>query len=426
MTGRTLRAVRRVGMPAVAVLAVGILLGAWALSIILTPPAASAGPAGFSTVEVVAGEVGSQLALNVAAEWAPTPVGTNQAAGIVTGVDATSGAEVGQGARLYAVDGRPVVVARGDTPAYRALGPGAAGDDVRQLQQLLVDLGLLAGPGGGTVDDATVDDATIDDATIDDATFDDGTLDDATVEAVHRWQESLGAPATGEVAFGDIIFVPALPARLTLRDDIVKRGARLAGGEEVVLALGASPIFTLPAGDAQSSQIPTGARVAITAPSGAAWSATVTGRVAAPTGSTVVLGLAPTAAAPPICGDDCDSIPVAGQTLLSASVVTVETVRGAVVPTIALQTDGRQHLSLVDTEGNGHPVTVEAEANGMSVVSGVDVGIVVRIPEISVTLDGASAAAAGGAAATPSRLAPVARFALAQAPSTDAPPGGAQ
>ncbi|MFD7921750.1 peptidoglycan-binding protein [Streptomyces sp. NPDC059740] len=61
-----------------------------------------------------------------------------------------AGREVAEGDVLMQVSGRPVLVLRGTAPMYRTLGPGASGDDVRQLQQALTRLGFHPGSADGT------------------------------------------------------------------------------------------------------------------------------------------------------------------------------------------------------------------------------------------------------------------------------------
>jgi peptidoglycan hydrolase-like protein with peptidoglycan-binding domain len=55
------------------------------------------------------------------------------------------GSELKEGSVLMQVSGRPVLVLRGSVPMYRNLGPGASGDDVRQLQSALNRLGFATG-----------------------------------------------------------------------------------------------------------------------------------------------------------------------------------------------------------------------------------------------------------------------------------------
>ncbi|MEV0787207.1 peptidoglycan-binding protein [Streptomyces sp. NPDC050423] len=61
-----------------------------------------------------------------------------------------AGAEVQEGDVLMQVSGRPVLVLRGTVPMYRTLGPGASGEDVKQLQRALTRLGFNPGTVNGT------------------------------------------------------------------------------------------------------------------------------------------------------------------------------------------------------------------------------------------------------------------------------------
>ncbi len=113
---------------------------------------------------------------------------TGGRSGVVTDVVA-SGETLEQGDVLYYVNGEPVVVMYGDVPAYRTLrdlSENMTGADVQQLEEALVALGydpdLLA-----SVDDE---------------------FTDYTETMVERWQEDLGVEETGQVAFGDVIFIP--------------------------------------------------------------------------------------------------------------------------------------------------------------------------------------------------------------------------
>ncbi|MFF4973676.1 peptidoglycan-binding protein [Streptomyces sp. NPDC001083] len=64
---------------------------------------------------------------------------------VVTKVLARSGQTFEAGRVLFEVSGRPVLALRGGLPVYRDLKPGAHGEDVRQLQRALRDLGHPAG-----------------------------------------------------------------------------------------------------------------------------------------------------------------------------------------------------------------------------------------------------------------------------------------
>ncbi|MFF4370305.1 peptidoglycan-binding protein [Streptomyces sp. NPDC001594] len=73
---------------------------------------------------------------------APQPRGAEGAgAPVVTKLPLRAGDPVAAGQLLAEVSGRPVLALKGTLPVYRDLKPGAAGDDVAQLQQALRELG---------------------------------------------------------------------------------------------------------------------------------------------------------------------------------------------------------------------------------------------------------------------------------------------
>lgn len=143
--------------------------GAWALWSVTSPAEAPTTAIDHTCVEVVPGEVGSSIRLNTVAEWEPVPVGANRASGVITTVGIAAGDEVDQGSLLYTVDLRPVVIAEGDVPAFRDVGADMTGGDVKQVQQLLTDLGFHSGPVVGE-------------------------SGPGTAAAIRTWQKSLGAP----------------------------------------------------------------------------------------------------------------------------------------------------------------------------------------------------------------------------------------
>jgi len=125
---------------------------------------------------------------------------TGGKSGVVTDVVA-AGETIEQGDVLYYVDGEPVVVMYGDVPAYRTLkdlSENMTGTDVLQLEEALIALGydpdLLA-----SVDEE---------------------FTDYTETLVERWQEDLGVEETGEVALGDVIFIPAAADVLSVNVEV--------------------------------------------------------------------------------------------------------------------------------------------------------------------------------------------------------------
>jgi peptidoglycan hydrolase-like protein with peptidoglycan-binding domain len=343
----------------VAILLVGAVVG-WATSTVFTPPKDVLDSTAFTYVELVEGEVGSSITLNTLAEWNPEPVGTNLAVGTVTTVALSAGSTVEAGSILYTVNLKPVVVGQGTIPAFRSLSRGASGSDVTQLQAMLRSQGFF----GSTPD---------------------GDFGFATERAVRQWQAALGVERSGVVEAGDIVFVPTLPARLALDTTLIKRGAILSGGEPVVEGLPASPRFTVPVTEAQAGLMPTGTRVDIAGPDGAAWVASVLDRETADDGTiSIALGSMDDF---PICKDACSSISVAEPSLLLSRIETVATQRGLTVPSSALLSKADGTVVMIDAAGVEYPVTIVTSARGMSVVEGagtqastVRSGLAVRVP----------------------------------------------
>ena len=91
------------------------------------------------------------------------------------------GSTVERGKALCDVDNAPIVLLYGDLPAYRALTPGTKGDDVKQFEKNLAELGYT----GFTVDDSYTA---------------------QTAAAVKDWQDDLGLPKTGTVELGRVVY----------------------------------------------------------------------------------------------------------------------------------------------------------------------------------------------------------------------------
>jgi peptidoglycan hydrolase-like protein with peptidoglycan-binding domain len=166
--------------------------------------------------------------------------------GIVTKVP-LAGEVIGRGKPIYRVDNQPIVLMFGDVAAFRTLGSGITGPDVRQLENNLKALGY----SGFTVDD---------------------TYTAATANAVKRWQKDLGLPRTGQVELGRILFAPS-----EIRIDSVAVGVNLStgGGEEVLQFTGTGRQVTAELQVSQQRLAREGSAVQIQMPDGK----TVAGRV---------------------------------------------------------------------------------------------------------------------------------------------------
>ena len=326
----------------------------WALFNVLASPSDPLNETEYALVEVVPGEVGESIQLNTVAAWTPTLAGTNRATGIVTEVIAEPGSEVSQGSTLYTVDLRPVVVAKGSVPAFRHIGDGMTGQDVRQVEQMLTDLGFFQGEI-------------------------DGIADYRTTWAIRAWQKSIGVEQTGVVMSGDVIFVPTLPMRISLDMELVFRDATLVGGERVMLGLADSPEFSVPVSDTQAAMIPSGTRVEITSPEGELWTGVAGEQTKDVVAGTITVKLLGQDGAV-ICASQCGQVPISGQVSLLSKVMTVETKTGLVVPSSALLSEADGQLAVVDEYGERVPVQVVAGARGVSVIEGVESGTKVRVP----------------------------------------------
>jgi hypothetical protein len=111
----------------------------------------------------------------------------NRARGTYTKLPSV-GQVISQGQVLYQVNGSPVVLLYGSTPAYRTLSAGATGADVAELNADLVALGYAA----STQLNPT-------------SAF----FGSATTMALEKLQAALGVPQDGALALGQAVFEPA-------------------------------------------------------------------------------------------------------------------------------------------------------------------------------------------------------------------------
>jgi peptidoglycan hydrolase-like protein with peptidoglycan-binding domain len=159
---------------------------------------------------------------------------------------APAGSTVDRGEPLYEVDGHKVPLFFGDRPAWRTLGPGTQGADVKQLKQNLVALGYATAGSLGTGDAWTA----------------------ATTEAVKRWQKAVGLDQDGVVDLGEVVF---LPGAVIISSQSADLGEDARPGGEVLTATPAAPLVTVKldaskrglvaAGDTVDIELPSGKRI---------------------------------------------------------------------------------------------------------------------------------------------------------------------
>jgi len=296
--------------------------------------------------------VGRQLDWNVTVEQPRRLLAVNELTGVVTEIGKTTA--VGNGDVLYRVGNVPVRAVEGNVPFYRDLQAGSVGQDVRQLEGVLVALGLL--------DSA------------------DATYTDRTAGAVKAWQAELGTSQTGAVAQGELVAVPTLPAAVVLDEKLLLVGGRLGGSEQVVFGAVGDPVFALILNEMQARLVPTGASVAMTY-QGKRWQAIVTESETDENGQTRLVLTAPGGG--PVCGADCGLVSTGSTVSIPSKVSVVEPATGPAIPVAAIQTlaDGTAKVIIVSDSGERSDRTVEVlgSQDGTAVVQGVVVGERVQV-----------------------------------------------
>jgi multidrug efflux system membrane fusion protein len=167
---------------------------------------------------------------------------TGQLQGIVTGLPAV-GTVVAPGQMLYEVDGRPVLLLPGTRPMYRRHEPAmTAGEDVRQLEQALIDVGHAKGTG---------------------LTRANTEWSDATTAAVKRWEKATGRTEDGTVEPGEVVFQPAA-VRVASRSATV--GSPAQPGAAVLQVTATTRSITVELSALKAVKVKAGDAVGITLP----------------------------------------------------------------------------------------------------------------------------------------------------------------
>jgi hypothetical protein len=162
-------------------------------------------------------------------------------AGIFTALP-RGGETVPQGRVLYRVDGAPVVLLHGSTPAYRTLSEGATGADVAELNADLVRLGYATRAELNPRAD---------------------NFSWETAAALERLQAHLGVTETGSLALGQAVFLPTA-ARVTSL--LVTLGGSAQSGEAVLEATSTRRQVSIALDPANQAEVNVGDAVIITLP----------------------------------------------------------------------------------------------------------------------------------------------------------------
>jgi hypothetical protein len=256
-----------------------------------------------------------------------------------------------QGQVLYRVDGAPVVLLYGATPAFRSLAKGAHGADVAQVNHALVALGY--------VDRAEVGSAW-------------GDFGWATTAGVMQLQSRLGVEQSGELPLGGVVFLPTA-ARVT------SVAAQLGGpaGGPMLQASSTARTVSVALDPNLQSEVKAGDRVTITLPDGSTTPGRVTsvGKVAAaPSGNSA--GDAGPAVPVQIRPADPRATGSLDQALVEVAITdqTVHNVLAVPVTALLARSGGGYSVEVVASDGTRHLVPVAVglfdDAAGVVQVSG--------------------------------------------------------
>jgi peptidoglycan hydrolase-like protein with peptidoglycan-binding domain len=141
----------------------------------------------------------------------------NRLSGTITWLPSV-GQEIKPGQALFRVDGAPVVLMNGSTPAFRDLSAAdSAGQDILELNRNLIALGF--DPGGIVADDI---------------------WQPATTAGVDVLQASLGQTETGILTLGEVVFLPGRQLVSALEASLGSTGGAGAGASTTASSTGAS------------------------------------------------------------------------------------------------------------------------------------------------------------------------------------------
>ena len=316
-----------------------------------TPPAVEAELKPAASYTVAEGEVGRSTEFPLGVRWPSREVGFAATEGTVTEVLLDPTEVVSAGAVLYTVDLRPVVVALGQIPAFRDLAEGDSGTDVRQLQDFLIAEGYLRAQA-------------------------DGKFGAATTAGVKAWQRAVGVERTGSVGASDLVYVPELPARVSLTDKVAV-GSRLLAGDPTVTVITGAPELTITV--SSSAVLPaSGTSVSVTYGEHK-WLGRIGSALESEAAGETAL-LLESIAEGPLCGVDCGALPLGAKPdggRVAVQIVPAAT--GPVVPVAALGQDPTGGTTVTALDGTAIPVTVLATDGSRVVVDGVAPGTVIRV-----------------------------------------------
>jgi peptidoglycan hydrolase-like protein with peptidoglycan-binding domain len=217
--------------------AVGVGIAAWLLVDVGDGEAEGAGAVATATAEVARRDLASTETFTGTLGYDDERAVVAAGLGTITKV-APEGAIRSSGQVLYRVDQLPVVLLRGDLPAWRRLESGVEGRDVLQLERSLKALGY----DPGTVDRE---------------------FDSDTQDAVESWQADLGMEETGAVEASDVVFAPT---NVRIAVQVAAVGQSVQPGAEVLQISSTVKVVTVELDVSEQSLIAEGDEVTVELP----------------------------------------------------------------------------------------------------------------------------------------------------------------
>lgn len=261
----------------------------------------------------------------------------NQAQGTLTWLPSV-GQVISRGQVLYEVDGSPVVLLYGSTPAYRSLSEGATpgsvtGPDVQEVNADLVALGFFSSSDLSP--------------TSDEFTW-------WTKYGVEKLQAELGEEQTGTLSMGQVVFLPSAARIVAVQGTL---GGMAPPGQALLSASSTTRQVSLSLDAGQQSELAVGDQVEINLPNGQTTPGTVTalGSVASSSSQggspTVPVVMTPT---DPAATGSLDQAPV------NVTITTATVKNALVVPIAALlaRPGGSYAVEVVSSRGVHHLVPI--------------------------------------------------------------------
>jgi hypothetical protein len=231
----------------------GAVAGGFALRGNGSPGVGSANPDPTSVATVAQESITSQTQVDATLGYTGSYSIVGTAQGTITWLPAI-GQVVSRGQTLYDINGSPVVLLYGATPAYRNLSEGESGADVEQLNYDLVALGEYS--SGETAPSGD-------------------TFTAATEYGVKKLQAALGVTQSGTLSLGQFVFEPTA-VRITADGTNTVLGGPAQPGSTLLTGTSTGRVVTIDLDADEQSEVAVGDSVTITLPDNETTPGTVT------------------------------------------------------------------------------------------------------------------------------------------------------